>query len=41
MKVIIGSDHGGFNLKKSVVEHLEGKGIEVKDAGPFNLDSVD
>ncbi|CAD2072108.1 ribose 5-phosphate isomerase B [Phocicoccus pinnipedialis] len=41
MKVIIGSDHGGFNLKETVVKHLEGKGIEIKDVGPFNLDSVD
>lgn len=41
MKVIIGSDHGGFNLKSAIVQHLEDKGIDVKDVGPFDADSVD
>ncbi|OFL48947.1 ribose-5-phosphate isomerase [Nosocomiicoccus sp. HMSC067E10] len=41
MKVIIGSDHGGFNLKSAIVQHLEDKGIDVKDVGPFDTDSVD
>lgn len=41
MKVIIGSDHGGFHLKESVIKHLQDKGIEVKDVGPFDTQSVD
>ncbi len=39
--IAIGSDHGGFELKKYVIEYLEKKGIEVKDFGTYNEDSVD
>ena len=39
-KIIIGSDHGGFNLKEQVVKFLKEK-YEVKDYGCFNLDSCD
>ena len=31
--VVIGSDHGGFDLKVQLVEHLKSKGITVKDVG--------
>ncbi|MFC3418854.1 ribose 5-phosphate isomerase B [Salinicoccus hispanicus] len=41
MKVIIASDHGGFNLKASVVAALKGKGVEITDFGPDTADSVD
>lgn len=41
MKIAIGSDHGGFNLKKIIKEHLESKGIDVMDLGTHSLDSVD
>lgn len=27
MKLIIGSDHGGFELKKSIIEYLDKEGI--------------
>lgn len=37
----IGSDHGGFELKGHIVEHLKEKGIEVKDYGVYCEDSVD
>ena len=40
MKISIGSDHGGFNLKEQVVKFLKEK-YEVKDYGCFNLDSCD
>jgi ribose 5-phosphate isomerase B len=33
MKIAIGSDHGGFNLKAVVVRFLTEKGHEVLDAG--------
>ena len=33
MKVVLGSDHGGFNLKNAIKEHLTEKGIEVFDVG--------
>ena len=29
MKVAIGSDHGGFELKESVMKHLKETGVEV------------
>lgn len=41
MKIAIGSDHGGFNLKNEVAKHLALKGIEYKDFGTYSLDSCD
>ena len=38
--IVIGSDHGGFELKLAIIKHLEGKGIEVKDFGCYSKDSV-
>lgn len=41
MKIGIGSDHGGFELKEHIKEFLEKQGIEYVDYGTNNLDSVD
>lgn len=41
MKIGLGSDHGGFELKKEIKDHLLAKGIEVVDYGTNSLDSVD
>jgi ribose 5-phosphate isomerase B len=41
MKIAIGSDHAGFDLKKLVKEILEKLGIEVIDFGTDGRDSVD
>ncbi len=42
MKIIIGSDHGGFDLKEACRIHLETlSGWEVTDAGVFNRDAAD
>ena len=41
MKVIIGSDHGGFELKEELKKFLHKEGIEVKDYGTYSTDSVD
>ena len=41
MKVAIGCDHGGINLKPALLEHLEKKGIEFVDCGTYTKDSVD
>lgn len=41
MKIAIGSDHGGFELKEELKKHLEDKGIEVKDFGTYSEESVD
>ena len=41
MKVIVGSDHGGFNLKNTIVSELKEKGVDMTDFGPGSADSVD
>lgn len=41
MKIAIGSDHGGFNLKNTVMERLKEKGYEFKDFGTYSADSCD
>lgn len=41
MKLAIGCDHGGYELKQSILRHLSGRGIEYKDFGCFSLDSCD
>jgi ribose 5-phosphate isomerase B len=41
MKVALGSDHGGFELKEAIKKHLNRKGIEFVDYGTFNNESVD
>ncbi|WKY47939.1 ribose 5-phosphate isomerase B [Eubacteriaceae bacterium ES3] len=41
MKIAIGSDHGGVDLKEVVVSHLKEKGIEVIDLGTHSKDSCD
>lgn len=40
-KVIIGSDHGGYRLKKEIIEHLNTLGYEVVDLGCYSSDSCD
>ena len=40
-KIAIASDHGGFDLKKSVIAQLLKEGCEIDDLGPSNEDSVD
>lgn len=37
----IGCDHGGFELKNQIIEHLKEQGINVKDFGSYDLGSVD
>lgn len=41
MKIAIGSDHGGFELKNVIMNHLKEKGYEIDDLGCYSLDSVD
>ena len=41
MKIVIGSDHGGFHLKEVLKQHLAERGIEFHDAGTYTEDSCD
>ena len=41
MRVHIGTDHAGFELKEKVVEHLRAQGHEVVDHGAHEYDSLD
>ena len=41
MKLVIGSDHGGLELKKEVKEHLQSRGFEVTDVGTDSPASCD
>ena len=40
-KIAIGSDHGGFNLKGTIIKHLEAQGHEVQDFGTYSTESCD
>lgn len=39
MKISIGCDHGGLELKNKIVEHLRSKGYDIIDVGTYTLDS--
>ncbi len=39
--IIIGSDHGGYKLKKEIKKYLEEKEIKYKDLGTYEEESVD
>jgi ribose 5-phosphate isomerase B len=41
MRVHIGSDHAGFELKTHLVNYLNGQGYEVVDVGPYSFDPDD
>ena len=40
-KIAIASDHGGFDLKESIITFLQKKGWEVNSLGAPSADSVD
>ncbi len=41
MKVAIGSDHGGFELKEKIKIYLKSKDFEIIDVGTHSTESVD
>jgi ribose 5-phosphate isomerase B len=41
MKISIGSDHAGFELKQEVIAHLQNKGISVSDKGCYSAERAD
>lgn len=41
MKIILGSDHGGYELKEKISLYLRDRGYEVEDIGTHGPESVD
>ena len=41
MRVYLGADHAGFELKQAVIEHLSADGHEPVDCGAFTYDAED
>jgi len=41
MKIAIGSDHGGYELKEGLTKFLKGEGYQVVDLGTHSKDSCD
>jgi ribose 5-phosphate isomerase B len=39
--IVIGSDHGGYELKEEIKKLLDEKGIKYEDVGTFSEESVD
>lgn len=40
-RIVIGSDHAGYKLKKAIKSYLEEQGIQIKDMGTDSEESVD
>ena len=41
MKISVGADHAGYELKEAVKRHLEARGVEVADFGTSGPESTD
>lgn len=41
MKLVIGSDHAGLELKRELLQVLAARGVEFQDLGTYEGDSVD
>lgn len=41
MKIALGCDHGGLEIKNAIIEDLKNKGVECIDFGTTTTDSVD
>lgn len=41
MKIAIGCDHAGFELKEEIKKYLESKEIAIEDKGAYSAESVD
>jgi ribose 5-phosphate isomerase B len=41
MKIALGADHAGYELKDKIQQHLRQKGLEVQDEGTSSGESVD
>jgi len=40
-KILIASDHGGFDLKEHLIQYLKTQNYNIVDMGTYNRDSVD
>jgi len=41
VKIVIGSDHAGFELKEKIKQHLIERGLDVEDVGTEGRETVD
>ena len=41
MKIAIGCDHGAFDMKLLIMEHLKEQGHELVDFGSYDKNSID
>lgn len=41
MKIALGADHGGYELKEKIAGYLKSRKIAFKDFGTFSVESVD
>ncbi len=41
MKIAIGSDHGGYELKEQLIKYLKDEGYDMKDCGTHSKESCD
>lgn len=41
LPIAIGADHAGWEYKNAIVQHLNAKGLQVKDFGTYSPGSVD
>lgn len=41
LKVVIGSDHGGFHYKDAIIDYLKARNIEYVDVGTYTRESCD
>jgi RpiB/LacA/LacB family sugar-phosphate isomerase len=41
MRVVLGSDHAGFEMKQKIIDHVKGMGHEVLDVGTNSAEPVD
>jgi ribose 5-phosphate isomerase B len=41
MKIALGADHAGFELKEKIKQHLAANGMQVRDLGTHSAESVD
>jgi deoxyribose-phosphate aldolase len=41
LRIAVGADHGGYELKQQLIEHLKGLGHAVEDCGTHGKDPVD